>query len=82
MTQVKSVVHMKQLIKKSGGMGDFFIALNGCRSSKDIGWNGKSFWILNNIDGTDQHLTPTQIMNSKYTNIGTAIRNGSFYHRS
>jgi len=81
MIKVKSVAHMQQLIKKAGGMGDFFIAMGISRSSKDISWNGKTFWVLNNIDGTDQHLTPKQIMNKRYTNIGDAITQGAFYHR-
>ena len=64
------------------GTHDFFIQLNfGARSSKmmDYSTKTKKFYILNEIDGTEQVLCEKNLFNRKYTNIGYAIENGAFY---
>lgn len=74
-TKIESV---EQLKEESKDAGDFFILLNyGLRSSKRIWWNGTHFFILNNIDDTEEKLTPEQLYTE--SNIGKAINVGSLY---
>ena len=79
-TQVKSTDQLKSILA-DGETKDFFILLNfGLRSSKAISYDGSStFYVLNEIDGTEQELTEQELMNSDITNIGKAINNGAFY---
>ncbi len=79
-TQVKSTDQLKTILA-DGETKDFFILLNfGLRSSKAISYDGSStFYVLNEIDGTEQELTEQELMNSDLTNIGKAINNGAFY---
>ena len=79
-TQVKSTNQLKTILA-DGETKDFFILLNfGLRSSKAISYDGSStFYVLNEIDGTEQELTEQELMNSDITNIGKAINNGAFY---
>lgn len=79
-TQVKSVNQLKTILA-DGETKDFFILLNyGLRSSKAISFDGdNTFYVLNEIDGTEQELTEQELMSSDITNIGKAINNGAFY---
>lgn len=79
-TQVKSTDQLKTILA-DGETKDFFILLNfGLRSSKAISYDGSStFYVLNEIDDTEQELTEQELMNSDITNIGKAINNGAFY---
>lgn len=78
--QVKSVDQLKTILA-DGETKDFFILLNfGLRSSKAISFDGdNTFYVLNEIDDTEQELTEQELMNSDITNIGKAINNGAFY---
>jgi len=79
-TQVKSLDDLKQRI--SDGEHDFYIQLNfGLRSSKyiDMSEDGKTFYVTNEIDGTEQELTEQQLMDRTYTNIGYALQHGALY---
>lgn len=78
--QVKSVNQLKTILA-DGETKDFFIMLNfGLRSSKAISFDGdNTFYVLNEIDGTEQELTEQELMDSDITNIGKAINNGAFY---
>lgn len=78
--QVKSVNQLKTILA-DGETKDFFILLNfGLRSSKAISYDGSStFYVLNEIDDTEQELTEQELMNSDITNIGKAINNGALY---
>ena len=79
-TRVNSLDELKQMC--NGVTKDFFIQLNfGIRSSKNISYNKDTdtFYILNEIDGTEQELNSQTIMDEEYTNIGKAITLGSFY---
>lgn len=78
--QVKSVNQLKTILT-DGETKDFFILLNfGLRSSKAISFDGdNTFYVLNEIDGTEQELTEQELMDSDITNIGKAINNGAFY---
>ena len=66
----------------SEGVHDFFILLNGnARSSKMMDYNpltGK-YVIINEIDNTKQRLSEKNLFNRRYTNIGHAMLNGSFW---
>ena len=60
----------------------FFILLNyGAWSVKRIRYRPRQrvFSIHNEIDGTRQELTCTQLMNPHNSNIGPAMRAGAFY---
>ena len=79
-TRVNSLDKLKQMC--NGVTKEFFIQLNfGIRSSKNISYNKDTdtFYILNEIDGTEQELNSQTIMDEEYTNIGKAITLGSFY---
>jgi hypothetical protein len=60
----------------------FFILLNyGAWSVKHIRYRPRrrTFSIHNEIDGTRQELTTSQLMSPKHSNIGPAMRAGAFY---
>ena len=79
-TRVNSLDELKQMC--NGVTKEFFIQLNfGIRSSKNISYNKDTdtFYILNEIDGTEQELNSQTIMDEDYTNIGKAITLGAFY---
>ena len=60
----------------------FFILLNyGAESSKRIGYDRRRrvFKVRNLIDGSRQELTCAQLMESKHSHIGPAMRGGAFY---
>ena len=78
-TQIKTVSQLKKASPKDGG-ADFFILLNGnCRSSKHISWDGEKFVVLNEIDSSEQELTPEELFDEAHTNIGKAMKAGAFY---
>ena len=82
-TQIKvnSLDELKKMLS-DGRTKEFFILLNfGIRSSKSISYNKATdtFYILNEIDNSDQTLNSKQIMNKDYTMIGEAIKLGVFY---
>lgn len=78
--QIKSINQLKDVLA-DGEVKDFFIQLHfGLRSSKAISFDGdNTFYVLNEIDGTEQELTEQELMDSDITNIGKAINNGAFY---
>lgn len=78
--QVKSMDQLKSILA-DGETKEFFILLNGgLRSSKTISYDGdNTFYVLNEIDDTEQVLTEQELMNNDLTNIGKAINNGAFY---
>lgn len=76
--KVKDVAHLRELV--ASGKHRFFIQLNlGLRSSKFITGNGDNFCVFNEIDGSDDILTEEEIMDTRYTNIGEAIKYGAFF---
>lgn len=77
MKQINSVEELIEEIKS--GNNDFFIGNGLFRSSKYIECDDDNFYIVNEIDGTEQTLTKKQLFDEDYTNIGTSINNGSFY---
>lgn len=83
MTMATKIETLEQLKGAcTGQCVDFFIQLNfGMRSSKCISYDPTHdlFWVLNEIDGSEQSLTSEQIMDEDCTNIGKAIKYGSFF---
>lgn len=60
----------------------FYIRLNfGALSAKTIEYSPRRrvFVVHNEIDDTTQRLTRAQLMNPRYTNIGTAMKTGAFF---
>lgn len=60
----------------------FFILLNyGARSVKRIRYKPRQrvFSIHNEIDGSRQELTSSQLMDPRHSNIGPAMRGGELY---
>lgn len=81
MVQVKSVSELKSMIIDEN-KHDYFILLNGnLRSSKtiDVTDDCEKFCVRNEIDGTEQVLSESELMDRDITNIGYAIENGAFY---
>lgn len=77
MKQINSVEELIEEIKS--GNNDFFISNGLFRSSKYIECDDDIFYIVNEIDGSEQTLTTKELFNGDYTNIGVAINNGCFY---
>jgi len=75
--RIRTVEQLKELAKN--GLDCFVLLNGGLRSSKYIRHNpdDNSFYVLNYIDGTEQKLTESQILNSEYTNIGEAMNKGA-----
>ena len=67
--------------------GEFFILLNGggrswkrITISPQMDKNGNNKWdIVNEIDESHQVLTDKNLFNKRFTNIGEAMQQGSFY---
>lgn len=78
MIQIKSIEELQAAALNQPAEG--FISLNGgLRSSKTIQYMPvqDKFWILNEIDDTEQELTSDEL--STESNIGEAIQKGAFY---
>ena len=75
---IRSIKQLRNAINK--GQKEFFITLNyGLKSSKYIDTTGKKFYVLNEIDGSEQKLTEKQLMDEGYTNIGKAMKKKAFF---
>ena len=83
-TQVNSLDQLKQLISDNGinESHECFIQLNGCRSWKVISYNEEEdkWFVIDEIDDTEQELTSQQMRDTNYSNIGYAISKGAFYY--
>lgn len=80
MTKVTSTEQLREMIAQ--GVHDFFILLNGnARSSKymDYSPKNKKYFIVNEIDQTNQTLNEKNLFNRRHTNIGYAIEQGAFF---
>ena len=78
--QIKTI---RQLKHESMKGARFFLLLNKfMRSSKWISWDGSKFYIMNEIDGSEQRLTERQIRNPYYSNIGLALDKGFLFKES
>jgi hypothetical protein len=78
--KVNTLTQLNELI--DSGKHDFYILLKGgLRSSKFIEYNDKTkkYYVFNEIDGSDEYFTETELFNQKLTNIGYALYKGSLY---
>ena len=77
--RIRTVEHLKELAQKESGLDCFILLNGGLRSSKHIRYypNYKKFDVLNLIDGSEQELSESEILDSAYTNIGEAIKKGA-----
>lgn len=78
-TKINSIAELKKAIENDHF--EFFIVVGGfARSSKNIQMTeDNKFSIINEIDDTEQILTEEEIEKSELTNIGKAMKLGSFY---
>ena len=80
MIRVTSVEQLKEILN-CPETKEFFIQLRGFRSWKQISFDGTDkFYILNEIDNTEQVLTEKELFDKNKTNIGEAITKGAFFH--
>ena len=75
--RIRNVEQLKELAKN--GLECFILLNGGLRSSKYISYDSSdnSFYVLNLIDGSEQKLTESQLLDSEYTNIGEAMNKGA-----
>ena len=80
--KIKDIKELKCLASHEVGI-DCFITLGRemIRSSKHIKYNeiNKHFYILNEIDDTEQTLNEAELMDEDLTNIGKALKLGALY---
>lgn len=78
-TKVSSIDQLFELVEKDNH--EFFISMGFGRSSKYItlGEEDGTLEILNEIDDTTQVLTAEEIMDETNTNVGIAIKCGTFW---
>ncbi len=80
MKQIKSIKELKEICQSQPDEWfDFFISFGIARSSKTISWQEDTFVVVNEIDDTVQELDEKQLEDESLTNIGEAIKKGSFY---
>ena len=75
--RIKTIEQLKELAKN--GLECFVLLNGGLRSSKYIRYHpdDDSFYVLHYIDGSEQELTQSQLLDSEYTNIAEAMEKGS-----
>lgn len=79
-TNIPDLITLDQYLSQSDEPQDFFIVVGRHgRSSKSIFKDGMSYNILNEIDNTEQLLTPEQMLDPTMTNIGDAMMKGCFF---
>jgi len=76
--RITSIEQLKAMAGVRCGQECYILLNGGLRSSKHIYYvaDEKLFYITNFIDGSDQTLTETEIMDSAYGNIGEAMAKG------
>ena len=78
----KRINSIEELKTESKDGAEFFILLRPyLRSSKYIWWDEQAghFEVINHIDGSEQVLSESEMMDKSLTNIGEAIEKGSFF---
>ncbi|MDD5457850.1 MAG: hypothetical protein PHF37_00430 [Phycisphaerae bacterium] len=76
----RRITTIRQLKKLAQNGLDCFILFHGClKSSKHIRYqpDSNTFYVLNLIDDSEQELTESQILDSKHSNIGEAMKKGA-----
>ena len=77
--RIRTIEQLKELARDETGLDCFILLNGGLRSSKHIRYypDDNSFFVLNLIDGSEQELTESQILDSAYSNIGEAMKKGA-----
>ena len=77
--KIRNIGQLKELAKDENGLDCFILLNGGLRSSKHIRYypDDNSFYVLNLIDGSEQELTESQLLDSEYTNIAEAMKKGA-----
>ena len=75
--RIKTIAQLKELAED--GLECFILLNGGLRSSKYIRYHpdDNSFYVLHYIDGSEQELTQSQLLDSEYTNIAEAMEKGA-----
>lgn len=72
--QIKTIEQLKSVCEETS---EFYVMLNhGLRSSKNLSYDGDKFYLIHEIDWSEEELTETELME---TIIGEAITKGAFY---
>jgi len=80
--KVDSIQLLKDILSGDDENHEFFLIVGGCmRSDKVMTYFSvdNTFFVINEIDDTEQILTEEQLMDENYTNIGKGIAAGAFY---
>jgi hypothetical protein len=80
--RINNIKKLKSLASHENGL-DCFISLNfSIKSSKHIQWipAEKLFYILNEVDNTEQNLKEEELLDENITNIGKALKLGALYY--
>jgi len=74
--RIGTIGQLKELAKDENGLNCFILLNGNLRSSKHIRYypDDNKFYVLNLIDGSQQELTESQLLDSEYTNIGEAMK--------
>jgi hypothetical protein len=77
--RIRTLEQLKDLATDRNGLDCFILLNGGLRSSKHIRYDPQDnlFYVINLIDGSDQELTESQILDKEYSNIGEAMTKGS-----
>jgi len=77
--RIKTIGQLKELAKADNGLNCYILLNGGLRSSKHIRYfpDDDSFYVLNLIDGSEQELNESQILDGAYSNIGEAMKKGA-----
>jgi len=77
--RIKTIGQLKELAKADNGLNCYILLNGGLRSSKHIRYfpDDDSFYVLNLIDGSEQELNESQILDGAYSKIGAAMKKGA-----
>lgn len=81
--QIESIAQLKKLcVEYPDGLPCAISLKYGMRSSKTVWYNAKKdvFRIFNYIDNATQNIKAKKLNDKNITNIGEAIKKGSFYY--
>jgi len=72
---------LKNYASRDGGFDFYMTLMGGTKSCKHISYDKDEgiFYVLNEIDSSEEKLTEEQIMDDAYTNIGKGIRKKFLY---
>jgi len=72
--QIKTIEQLKSVCDETS---EFYVMLNhGLRSSKNLSYDGDKFYLIHEIDWSEEELNDIELME---TIIGEAITKGAFY---